>query len=158
MTKLAWVSVSGTLAVCFLFARELRVNRGAEQHYPAERDQKASEIVAMETAVWQAAKEKDLHRFSTLVGDDALMIFTSGVVTKSEYLRSIAERNITSYSLRNFRVFTPAADTAIIVYEATITGIFQARPVTSYNVRGASVWVRRSGQWVAVLNQETPMS
>lgn len=158
MTKLAWVSVSGLLAVCFLFPRELGMNRGAGHRSQADRGGTASEIVAMETAVWQAAKEKDLNRFSTLVGEDALMIFTSGVVTKSEYIRSIAERNITSYSLRNFQVFIPAADTAIIVYEATITGIFQARPITSYKVREASVWVKRSGQWVAVLNQETPMS
>jgi uncharacterized protein (TIGR02246 family) len=158
MTKLAWVSVTGTLAVCFLFPRELRINHSAEQRYHASRGETAPQIIAMETAVWEAAKEKDLNQFSALVGDDALMIFTSGVVTKSEYVRSIAERNITSYSLRNFRVFTPAADTAIIVYEATITGIFQARPVATYKVREASVWVKRSGQWVAVLNQETPMS
>lgn len=135
------------------------MNRGAEQHYPADRQETdASEIVARETAVWQAAKDRDLNRFSTLVGDDALMIFTTGVVTKSKYISSMADRNITNYSLSNFRVMIPAAGTAIIVYEATITGIFQAKPVTSYKVREASVWVKRSGQWVAVLNQETPMS
>jgi|SRR5947209_10676841 len=158
MTKLAWVSVSGALAVCFLFPRGLRMNRGTEQRYPAGQGETASEIIAVETGVWQAAKEKDLKRFSTLVGDDAVMIFTSGVVTKSEYILSIAERDITSYSLRNFQVFIPAADTAIILYEASVTGIFQARPVATYKVREASVWVKRSGQWVAVLNQETPMS
>lgn len=158
MTKLVWISVTGAFAVFFLFSGELRMYCGGEQRYLTGRGDTASQIVTMETAVWQAAKEKDLNRFSTLVGDDAVIIFTSGVVTKSEYIRSIAERNITSYSLRNFQVFIPAADTAIIVYEATITGIFQARPVASYKVREASVWVKRSGKWVAVLNQETPMS
>ena len=85
------------------------------------------------------------------------MIFTSGMVTRGEYMRSIADRNITSYSLKNFQVFIPSADTAIVVYDATIAGVFKGKAVSSFSVREASVWVKRSGMWVAVLNQETPM-
>jgi hypothetical protein len=73
-------------------------------------------------------------------------------------MRSIADRDIKSYSLRNFQVFTPAKDTTIVVYEATIGGVFEGKPVSSFSVREASVWVKRSGKWIAVLNQETPMS
>jgi hypothetical protein len=158
MPRLAWIFLAGAVSVFLLCCWGFSVHSSTLQSQLTGRQDTVSEIVAKENAVWQAAKEKDLQLFSALLGDDALMIFTSGVVTKGEYLRSIAERNITSYALSNFSVFIPASDTAIVLYEATITGVFHAKPVTSYKVREASVWVRRSGKWVAVLNQETPMS
>jgi hypothetical protein len=73
-------------------------------------------------------------------------------------MHSIAERNITSYSLRDFQVLAPAKDTTIIIYEATMSGIFKGTPVSSFSVREASIWVKRMGKWIAVLNQETPLS
>jgi uncharacterized protein DUF4440 len=158
MTKLASILVVGGLAFCTLFPKPLGTNSAVPQGDTPFSRELVSEVVSNERAVWEAAKEKNMERFASLVGEDARMIFTSGVVSRSEYMRSIADRNITSYSLRNFQVLTPAKGTTIVVYEATMTGVFRGRPVSSFSVREASVWVKRSGRWIAVLNQETPIS
>src|ERR1700704_5053420 len=49
----------------------------------------ASEILINEKAVWQAAKLRDMRRFAQLVADDARMVFTSGIMTKQEYMQAV---------------------------------------------------------------------
>jgi hypothetical protein len=124
---------------------------------PPVSSQLASHIQERERAVWEAAMQKDMRRFDSLVADDARMIFTSGIMTKSEYLRSIGKRHIASYSLEDFQVLEPAADTVLTIYKVTLSGTFDGRSVPPSTVREASVWVKRSGKWLAVLNQETPV-
>jgi hypothetical protein len=114
-------------------------------------------ILRNETAVWEAAKQHDLARFRQLVAPDALMIFTSGVKTRAEYIATIASRRITSYSIDDFQVYIPAPNTAISIYKATIAGVFNGKDVPPTTIREASVWIKRGNRWVAVLNQETPL-
>jgi hypothetical protein len=117
----------------------------------------AATILAHEKAVWEAAKQGDMDGFRKLVADDARMIFSSGIRTRQEYIESTATRQIKSYSLDDFQVFLPAPNTAIAIYKATISGVFAGKDVPATTVREASVWIKRGGRWVAVLNQETPM-
>jgi hypothetical protein len=116
-----------------------------------------AEILARETAVWEAAKQRDMESFKKLVSPDALMIFTSGVRTRAEYIASADSRKIKSYSIDDFRVLVPSSNTAIAIYKATISGTFGGQEVPPTTVREASVWVKRGDRWVAVLNQETPI-
>ncbi|HZQ93118.1 MAG TPA: nuclear transport factor 2 family protein [Terriglobales bacterium] len=116
------------------------------------------EILAKETAVWEAAKQRDMETFKKLVAPDALMIFTSGVRTRAEYIASVDSRQIKSYSIDDFRVRSPSPNTAIAIYKATISGTFGGKEVPPTAVREASVWIKRGNRWVAVLNQETPLN
>jgi hypothetical protein len=158
MMKILRISAVGALALCIPLLKQPGTSHALPRGDSSVSTGLISEMVANEKAVWEAAKNKDMDRFASLVGEDARMIFTSGVVTRSEYMHSIAERNITSYSLRDFQVLAPAKDTTIIIYEATMSGIFKGKPVSSFSVREASIWVKRMGKWIAVLNQETPLS
>jgi|SRR5690242_19841767 len=117
----------------------------------------ASEILTNEKEVWEAAKLRDMARFAELVADDARMIFTSGVMTRQDYMQSLAKRTITEYSIRNFQTFVPAEGTVITLYEATISGTSNGKAFPSSTMRESSIWVQRSGKWVAVWNQETPI-
>jgi hypothetical protein len=131
----------------------------AAQQMPAPKDGVqagvASAIIANEKAVWEAAKQNDMKRFNELVAGDARMIFSSGVVTRAEYIQAIGRRNITDYKLADFEVFMPAPNVVIITYKATIEGVFNGKRVEPFTVREASVWINRGGKWLAVLNQET---
>ena len=144
------------LAVAAIILAALVPGAGAyrEEKPPALSSDDAA--IAREKAVWKAAKEQDQATFDALVDDDARMIFTSGIMTKRQYLDTSSDRKITSYELSDFQVLTPADDTLIVIYNARISGVFHGKPA-SYSVREASVWVQREKGWVAVLNQETPM-
>ena len=116
------------------------------------------QIFAKEHAVWEAAKTRDMTQFKTLVAPDAKMIFTSGVRSRTEYIESMSSRQIKAYELTDFAVTTPAPNVAIASYLATISGVFSGNEIPPTTVREATVWLRRGSRWVAVLNQETPIS
>src|SRR5262249_31675568 len=107
----------------------------------------ASVILTNEKAVWEAAKKRDMARFQELVADDARMIFTSGVMTRQDYVHALAKRTITGYSIKNFQMFVPADGTVITLYEATMSGTSNGRTFAGSTMRESSVWIQRSGKW-----------
>jgi hypothetical protein len=117
----------------------------------------AAHILKNETAVWEAAKKRDMHAFAELVADDARMVFTSGVMTKQDYMTEVGKRTITEYSLQKFQVFMPIEGTVITLYQATISGSLGGKAFPATTLRESSVWIKRTGKWVAVWNQETPI-
>ena len=115
-------------------------------------------VIANERAVWESVKQKDAARFSGLVADDARMIFDTGILTKADFLKSLPDRTILDYKLESFTVLKPNSQTVILIYEATRSGLNKGKPFPPTSVHEASVWVLRKGQWIAVLNQETPIT
>jgi hypothetical protein len=115
-------------------------------------------VIANERAVWESVKQKDAARFSGLVADDARMIFDTGILTKADFLKSLPDRTILDYKLESFMVLKPNSQTVILIYEATRSGLNKGKPFPPTSVHEASVWVLRKGQWIAVLNQETPIT
>jgi Domain of unknown function (DUF4440) len=115
-------------------------------------------VIANERAVWESVKQKDAAQFSGLVADDARMIFDTGILTKSDFLKSLPGRTILDYKLESFTVLKPNSQTVILIYKATRSGLNKGKPFPPSSVHEASVWVLRKGQWIAVLNQETPIA
>jgi len=115
-------------------------------------------MIENEKAVWAAAKAHDVARFEHVVAEDARMIFESGVFTRAGYLSGLADRTITDFALSDFVVVHPNPQTAIVIYKASRSGTYKGQPFPPATVREASVWVKRAGRWVAVLNQETPVA
>jgi len=122
---------------------------------PSSLDQR---VIANERAVWEAVKQKDAARFSELVADDARIVFDTGILTKSDFLRSLPDRTILDYQLESFTVLKPNDQTVILIYKATRSGLNKGQPFPPTVVYEGSVWVLRKGKWVAVLNQETPIA
>ncbi len=133
--------------------RSARAQRGAA----AGEDVAGKEVVKNEKEVWEAVKRKDALRFDQLVADDARIIFDTGILTKTDFLKSLPNRTISSYDLEDFIVLRPNARTVILIYKATRSGAYKDKPFPPSSVHEGSVWVQRGGKWVAVLNQETPI-
>jgi hypothetical protein len=112
-------------------------------------------LIQNEKSVWEASKEKNVDDFNRLVAPDARMVFESGVLTRADYLKGLPDRSIKDFQLADFVVLLPNSQTAIVIYKATRTGTYKGKPFPPATVREATVWVKRAGKWVAVLNQET---
>ena len=152
-------------AWCFVFVLILLValpQRGIARAGPQARDDSRASlderIIANERAVWESVKQKDAARFGELVADDVRIIFDTGILTKSDFLASLPERTILDYALDSFTVLEPNDQTVILIYRATRSGVYKGKRFPSEAVHEASVWVLRSGQWLAVMNQETPIA
>jgi len=115
-------------------------------------------LIQLEKRVWRTAQEKDAEGFSELVPPDAIMIFQSGIVRQPEYLATMNVRTIARYKLEHIKGFMPNATTAILYYEAVRIGDEGGKSFPQGAVLESTTWIKRSGRWVAVLNQETPIA
>ena len=75
-----------------------------------------------------------------------------------DYLRTMKERTIAHYEFGPIHGFMPTESTVILVYQAVRIGHEGSRNFPQGTVVESTTWVMRQGRWVAVLNQETPIS
>ncbi|HXW17035.1 MAG TPA: nuclear transport factor 2 family protein [Candidatus Acidoferrales bacterium] len=115
-------------------------------------------VIRLERKVWKAAQESDAKTFRELVPSDAMMIFQSGIVLQPEYLATMNKRTISRYELRRIRGFMPNATTVILYYEALRLGEEGGRTFPAGAVIESTTWIKRGARWVAILNQETPIT
>jgi hypothetical protein len=115
------------------------------------------DIIRLEKKVWKTAQKREADAFKELVPSDAIMIFQSGIIPQPEYVATMRERTISRYELRNFRGFMPNPKTVILYYEALRLGDEAGKLFPMGTVIEATTWIKRGHQWVAVLNQETPL-
>jgi hypothetical protein len=115
-------------------------------------------VIRLEERVWKTAQDRDVREFKKLVPSDAVMIFQSGIVLQPEYLATMSERTISRYEIRGVRGFMPNATTVILCYEALRLGEEGGKAFPSSPVIESTTWIKRGKRWVAILNQETPIS
>jgi hypothetical protein len=116
------------------------------------------EVIGLERLVWEVAQDRDAESFRKLVPADAIMIFQSGIMTQPLYLKTMKKRTISRYKLGKIRGSMPNDSTVILLYEASRVGKEGKRKFPEGRVIESTIWVRRNNRWVAVLNQETPLS
>jgi hypothetical protein len=116
------------------------------------------QIIRLEKRVWEAAQRRDPVAFEQLVPADGIMIFQSGIVTQPEYLATMTQRTISQYRLGNIRGFMPNRQTVVIFYEAIRIGEENGSAFPDGTVIESTTWIKRGKKWVAILNQETPIT
>jgi len=114
-------------------------------------------VIRLEERVWKAAQLRNVREFTKLVPADAVMIFQSGIVPQPEYLATMSHRTISHYEIRGIRGFMPNATTVILLYEAVRLGEEGGKTFPSSSVIESTTWIKRGKNWVAILNQETPI-
>jgi len=117
-----------------------------------------SNVIELEKSVWKAARARDVEAFSRLVPADGVMIFQSGVVRQPEYLATMKLRTVSHTKLKDMQGFMPNATTVILVYKTVRVGSYDSERFPSTPVIESTTWIKRGRRWVAILNQETPIT
>jgi hypothetical protein len=125
---------------------------------PRSKSDTIETVIRLEKRVWEVAQQRNAAEFKKLVPADAVMIFQSGIVLQPEYLVTMNARTISRYEIRDMRAFMPNATTVILYYEALRLGEQNGAAFPSGPVVESTTWIRRGKRWVAILNQETPIS
>ena len=125
---------------------------------PRSKSDTIETVIRLERRVWEVAQQRNAAEFKKLVPADAVMIFQSGIVLQPEYLVTMNARTISRYEIRDMRAFMPNATTVILCYEALRLGEQNGAAFPSGPVVESTTWIRRGKRWVAILNQETPIS
>jgi hypothetical protein len=112
-------------------------------------------LIAKEKSLWEAFKKKDAKPFERNLSADCLQIDVTGLTTKTDVLKGVADCDVKDYTLDNFKAMKIDSNVTLLTYKATVHATCggQAAPE---NVLASSVWVNRGGKWTASFHQETP--
>jgi hypothetical protein len=132
--------------------------RKSQQRTQTDRSKlQIGEVIQLEKEVWKAARARDATIFATLVPADALMIFRSGIVTQPDYIATMHGRTLQKNKIWDLRGYMPNRTTVILTYQTVRRGNYRGKRFPSTPVIESTIWIKREGRWVAVLNQETPI-
>ena len=114
------------------------------------------QIIALETAGWEAWKNKDSSWTRDNVTAEFLLINSDGVSNKAQVIKATAtDCEVKGYSLDNFNFVTLDKDSVLMTYTAKQDGVCNGKTIPA-NVRASVVYVKRGGKWLEALYMETP--
>ncbi len=112
-----------------------------------------AQIIALEKAGWVAWKNKDSAFYQTNLAEDALNVNSEGVSNKSQIIKSLADCEIKSFSLDNFKFLMLDKNSALITFTGMQDGVCSGKTIPA-TVRASSVYVKRGGKWLNALYTE----
>jgi ketosteroid isomerase-like protein len=116
------------------------------------------EIIALETAYWEAMKAKDGRRTAELSGDPALVTGPRGIASidkaKMGAMTQDGAWTLESYDIEEVRVSTPAPNVAIAAYVVRQTVTMDGKP-NDYRAANSSTWVKGANGWECHAHSET---
>jgi hypothetical protein len=110
-------------------------------------------IIAKEKAAWQAFKDKKADDFKKVVSADLVAVYAEGVMDRAAELDTMSKRDMKSFSLSDFKVVMPDADTAMISYKAKVESSMEGKS-ESGNYNCGSVWRMKNGEWHAIFHSD----
>ncbi len=116
------------------------------------------EILALETAYWDAMKAKDGRRTAELSGDPSVVSGAQGVMTiprdKMGAMTESGDWTLTAYEFEDIQFATPAPDVAVIAYVVREDVTMKGEP-RSFRAADSSTWVRGPDGWACHAHSET---
>lgn len=120
------------------------------------------EILAAETAVWQALARGDTEADERALAEDFLGVYPDGFAGRAAHVGQLAHGpTVADFTLSDVRVRALGPDHAMIAYRAAYRRTRGAErdhapetlPETMYV---SSIWRRAGGGWVNLFSQDTP--
>ncbi len=110
----------------------------------------------LEEKSWIAWKGRDATFFKKFLSDDHVELSAHGTANKALVVASVGSPKckVRSYSLDHFKFLQVSADTALLTYHATQDTTCGTSLVPS-PVWASSLYVKRNGQWLNVLYQQS---
>ncbi len=116
------------------------------------------EIIALETAYWEAMKSKDGKRAAELSGDPSVVSGMQGVMTiprdKMKSMTEEGEWTLESYTFTDIQFSAPTPDVAVIAYVVEQAVTMKGEPKT-FRAADSSTWVRGPNGWACHAHTES---
>jgi ketosteroid isomerase-like protein len=114
------------------------------------------QIVAKERQELDALKSGDPRTFSALIADDAIFVDPRGTAGKEEVVQNITDLKLAEYSMEGVKFLQLSPHSGVIAYKLKQKGSSHGKEFSA-TVYVSAVWTQRSGKWLCVFSQETPV-
>ena len=110
-----------------------------------------SDPVANEKLVWDAIKSKNYDAFAAMLAPDSIEIEADGIYDKAASVKGVSMFDASKSQLSEWKSVKFDSDASLVTYLVTMPG---AKPSKE---RHSTIWVSRSGKWLALYHQGTPV-
>ena len=115
---------------------------------PMKEDAKLkAHIIDLENAGWTAFKNKDAGWFKVNTTDEYLQVTEEGTSDKVDVINSLADCNVKSFALGDFKMVMFNKKTLVLIYTATQDGICGGEKLP-HKVQVSVNYVKRGGKWL----------
>jgi hypothetical protein len=128
-------------------------NTAAPASSPAGGGGAADDPIAREKSLWDALKRKDWDTFAAGLAEDQIEVQPTGVYDKAGTLAAVKAVDFTRMTVSDFKATKFDDDASLVTYRIKGTG----PDGKFFEERAGSIWVNRSGKWLAVFHHGTPV-
>ncbi len=109
------------------------------------------EMMAKETAAWQAFKDKKADDFKKVVGDDMIGVYADGIADMAKEMSDMQKWDMKSFKINDYKIHSDEKDVVVACYTVTLEGTFDGQDASgTYNA--GSVWKQKNGKWMAIFH------
>ena len=112
-------------------------------------------LVAIENKVFEAFKNKDGEGFKNMIAKDCWMIDPSGMSDVDQSVAMMADYDIKSFSMENYKLVRLSQNVAALTYTAHVTASYKGQDMPPNPSYVATVYVNHNGKWIPSFHQET---
>lgn len=137
---LLWITLVVTAPLCF--------GQGGPSR-SAKSSSKEATIIDLEKSVTEAYKNKQTDAFKKYLAKDYVGVNAYGIASVDTEVTGMEKTDLRDYSFADMKVVFPSSDAAVITYKTTVQSTSAGQDTSgTYNV--ASVWMKRSGNWLLI--------
>lgn len=114
-----------------------------------------ADMIAKETATWDALKKKDYDAFGNMLASDYIEVTDQGVLDKAAIVADVKDFNLTDVTFSDWKMLPIDNNAAIITYTANLKATYKKEVLPPGPYRGAAAWVNRDGKWLGFYFQLT---
>jgi hypothetical protein len=109
-----------------------------------------SDPEANEKMVWDAIKSKNYDAFGAMLAPESVEVAPDAVYDKAGSVTTVAMFDASKVQLSDWKTAKFDNDASLVTYVVTMPGAKPSRE------RHSTIWVNRSGKWLALFHQGTP--
>jgi hypothetical protein len=113
-------------------------------------------LAVRENDLWTAFQKKDAAGFRAMLTDEFLMIDSAGITNADQQIMSMGEYDITDFQLSGFRLVQSTPNAAVLAYHGKTHYSYKGQKAEA-ELNGATVYVKRKGEWAIAFHQDTPV-
>src|ERR1051325_5026827 len=109
------------------------------------------EMLAKETAAWQAFKDKDADGFKKVVDQDTVGVYEDGIADMAKEMSDMQKGDMKSFKISNYKSHSDEKDVVVSSYTVTVEGTYDGKDAGG-TFNAGSVWKMENGKWLAIFH------
>lgn len=135
----------------------LTTNRNTNAAEPVAAAMTESAAIAQEREVWDMIKNKNYDAFAAKLANEQVEVGGEGIFDRTGTIASVKDFEPSELTFSDWKFLSIDKDAYVVTYTVAVKGKYRGQEMKPETVRASSAWVSRSGKWLAIYHQSSPV-